>query len=538
MRHEKISIKWKIFLYLLIFTGVLLMILWLLQICYLDTFYKKIKTKEAENLIAKITKVLKDKTEGAEQQIDALAAARYMTVFVTDTEGKTVYSAEYIPNSRLETMPPEQAEWFYEQALACGGFTKVEFQGGLNKLLSSRRRGLLSQLEDGSETENAFLPKSESETEDILEPVGISGGMHMSGYDGVIQNWGQEQAESVIYVSIVPTKSRDLILMVNTQLTPVEATVQTLRIELYWITIIMLLLSLGIAFLISRQVSKSLIRMNESAKEMAAGNLKVHFEGKDYREVAELSDTLNRTAAELDKNEHLRRELIANVSHDLRTPLTMIIAYAEVMRDLPGENTPENVQVVIDEAERLTNLVNDMLDLSKLQAGAFRKNVTVYNLTESIESVFDRYNKLTERDGYTITFLYDRKAAVEADEYKMFQVIYNLVNNAVNYAGEDRTVTVIQTVRDGKVRIEVKDNGMGIAAEALPYVWDRYYKVDKEHKRAVMGTGLGLSIVKNILELHGADYGVESTEGFGSGFWFELPVVEQGERLENSPYVQ
>lgn len=538
MRHEKISIKWKIFLYLLIFTGVLLMILWLLQICYLDTFYKKIKTKEAENLIAKITKVLKDKTEGAEQQIDALAAARYMTVFVTDTEGKTVYSAEYIPNSRLETMPPEQAEWFYEQALACGGFTKVEFQGGLNKLLSSRRRGLLSQLEDGSETENAFLPKSESETEDILEPVGISGGMHMSGYDGVIQNWGQEQAESVIYVSIVPTKSRDLILMVNTQLTPVEATVQTLRIELYWITAIMLLLSLGIAFLISRQVSKSLIRMNESAKEMAAGNLKVHFEGKDYREVAELSDTLNRTAAELDKNEHLRRELIANVSHDLRTPLTMIIAYAEVMRDLPGENTPENVQVVIDEAERLTNLVNDMLDLSKLQAGAFRKNVTVYNLTESIESVFDRYNKLTERDGYTITFLYDRKAAVEADEYKMFQVIYNLVNNAVNYAGEDRTVTVIQTVRDGKVRIEVKDNGMGIAAEALPYVWDRYYKVDKEHKRAVMGTGLGLSIVKNILELHGADYGVESREGFGSGFWFELPVIEQGERLENSLYVQ
>ena len=155
-------------------------------------------------------------------------------------------------------------------------------------------------------------------------------------------------------------------------------------------------------------------------------------------------------------------------------------------------------------------------------------------LTESIESVFDRYNKLTERDGYTITFLYDRKVAVEADEYKLFQVIYNLVNNAVNYAGEDRTVTVIQTVRDGKVRIEVKDNGMGIAAEALPYVWDRYYKVDKEHKRAVMGTGLGLSIVKNILELHGADYGVESREGFGSGFWFELPVIEQEECLRTA----
>ena len=120
----------------------------------------------------------------------------------------------------------------------------------------------------------------------------------------------------------------------------------------------------------------------------------MRFEGKDYREVAELSDTLNATAKELGKNESLRRELIANVSHDLRTPLTMIIAYAEVMRDLPGENTPENVQVVIDEAGRLTNLVNDMLDMSKLQAGVMEKNDTVYNLTESIESVLERYNKL------------------------------------------------------------------------------------------------------------------------------------------------
>lgn len=142
----------------------------------------------------------------------------------------------------------------------------------------------------------------------------------------------------------------------------------------------------------------------------------MRFDGKDYREVAELSDTLNATAKELGKNESLRRELIANVSHDLRTPLTMIIAYAEVMRDLPGENTPENVQVVIDEAGRLTNLVNDMLDMSKLQAGVMEKNDTVYNLTESIESVLERYNKLKEQDGYSIHFEYDRKVLVKTVE--------------------------------------------------------------------------------------------------------------------------
>lgn len=155
------------------------------------------------------------------------------------------------------------------------------------------------------------------------------------------------------------------------------------------------------------------------------------------------------------------------------------------------------------------------------------KNAEVYNLTQSIQSVFERYNKLKEQDGYTIEFEFDREAQVEADEYKIFQVIYNLINNAINYTGKNKTVWVRQKVIGEKVRIEVTDSGEGIAPEALPYVWERYYKVDKTHKRAVMGTGLGLSIVKNILELHNADYGVESEVGQGSTFWFELEIQKE-----------
>lgn len=540
MKHEKISIKWKIFSYLLVFTGILLVVLWLIQICYLDTLYKIVKTTEAERVTSEAIAILQEGTFDTDDKIDELGAKNNMAIFVSDTQGNALYSAEYISTSRLSTMPAELIKQYYEQAAENGGFAKIEFRGGTNKEFLENNRAKIADIEEGTDEDTEAGRSSPSAVwndmgyDNMPKDNMPANGMWNDGtnpppanaFEGFMQNHGQDWIESVIYVNIITIADEERVLMVNTQLTPVDATVNTLRIELMWITAIMIILSLTIALLISRQVSKSLISINEAAKEMARGNLCVRFGGKDYKEVAELSDTLNITAAELDKNERLRRELIANVSHDLRTPLTMIIAYAEVMRDLPGENTPENVQVVIDEADRLTNLVNDMLDISKLQAGVMEKNAAVYNLTGSIQSVFERYNKLKEQDGYTISFSYDQKVMVEADEYKIFQVIYNLMNNAINYTGTDKTIWVRQKIRGNHVRIEVADSGEGIQQESLPYVWDRYYKVDKTHKRAVMGTGLGLSIVKNILELHQAAYGVESTPGAGSTFWFELKISD------------
>ena len=213
---------------------------------------------------------------------------------------------------------------------------------------------------------------------------------------------------------------------------------------------------------------------------------------------------MNYAARELSKTDKLRRELIANVSHDLRTPLTMIIGYSEVMRDIPGENTPENIQVVIDEATRLSSLVTDILDISRLQSGGSNADKSEYNLTESIRNIIARFDKLKENDGYKIIFENDGDVMIFADENRMSQVIYNLIINAI--------------------RIEIRDSGEGIPKEDLPYIWDRYYKVDKTHKRAQTGTGLGLSIVKTVLEAHGAAYGVDSTLGIGSSFWFELPL--------------
>lgn len=315
-----------------------------------------------------------------------------------------------------------------------------------------------------------------------------------------------------------------LSLTFHAMIAPVNATVSTIRMQLYIITLAMILLAVLLAFIIAKRVSEPIEALNKKAAKLATGDYGVRFNGKGFHEIVVLSDTLNTAAEELGRVEELRRELLANVSHDLRTPLTLIYTYAEMMSDFPDEITDNQLKVIMGETRRLTSLVNDVLDISKIENTPDSLNKTSFNLTESISRIAVRIQALLENDGYKINFRYDAEVFVNADEPKIGRAFYNLLINAVNYAGEDKTVTVTQSVNGNRVRITVADNGEGISPKDLPYIWDRYYKSGKTHKRAVMGTGLGLSIVKKIMDLHGADYGVNSKEGQGSEFYFELRI--------------
>lgn len=307
-------------------------------------------------------------------------------------------------------------------------------------------------------------------------------------------------------------------------ITPVNATISTIKVQLYYVTGIMFVLSIVLAFIIAKTVSKPIEKLNESAKVLAAGNYNVHFSGKGYREIHELSDTLNTAASELSKVESLRRELLANVSHDLRTPLSLIYSYSEMMHDFPDEITLEQTQVIMDETTRMTSLVNDMLDISKFENGVQTLNPTRFNLYDTLQPIVQRMNAILEKDGYVVEFDSANELMIFADKVKLEQAFYNLLINAINYSGADKKVCVwVEGGRD-RIKISVRDFGDGIEAKSLPFIWDRYYKIDKEHKRALMGTGLGLSIVKKIVEMHKGEYGVDSQVGKGSTFWFVIPV--------------
>ncbi len=303
----------------------------------------------------------------------------------------------------------------------------------------------------------------------------------------------------------------------------VNATSIVLRNQLIYLTLIAILLSCLLALYISKKLTKPIIAITQKAKNL--GNRNIEFTKSGIREIDELSDTLNYANEEILKIDELRRDLMANVSHDLKTPLTMIKAYAEMIRDISykdKEKRNEHLAIIIDETDRLNTLVNDILLLSKAQAEVENLNIEEYDLIKEINSILKKYTIIKETEDYKITLSAPRKVKIKADKNKLNQVIYNLINNAINYTGKNKDVYIKVTSKKDSFLIEVKDSGKGIKKEDQQHIWDKYYKNEKNHQRNVIGTGLGLSIVKAILEQHKFVYGVKSQKNKGTTFYFEI----------------
>ena len=481
------GLRVKMFLGFALFSVIVLAVLWLFQIVLLDDIYRALKLNELEKCSDQLSDSLMeapsyDDFDDAAGELAKKYAVCFSIYDIQNVDGrkigtcvmdKHVNSFCFIHNVRTEDM----LRRLYTQAKQQGGEWKE--QVNLSDIFGKRAG-------DGS--------------------------------------------ENVIHVRLVEKNGVELLILFNNELLPLDATVSTLRVQLGWISLILLIAAGILAFIISGRISRPIVEMSEEASKLALGNYNVNFGGGNCAETANLSATLNRAAYELAKLDKMQKDLIANVSHDLRTPLTLIGGYSEIMRDMPEEATPENLQIVIDETNRLTSLINDMLEVSRYQGGTQILKITRFNFTEVIRTTLERYAKLREKDGFIIRFESDRDVWVDADEGRILQVIYNLINNAVNYTGEDKTVVIRQTVErkdeEESVLLEVIDTGIGIPEEDLPLVWERYYKVNDFHKRANMGTGLGLSIVKNILLLHQANFGVQSQVGKGSCFWFRLKLAQ------------
>jgi signal transduction histidine kinase len=304
------------------------------------------------------------------------------------------------------------------------------------------------------------------------------------------------------------------------------------------IAVFVFLLSFVLSSVLSGWLSKPIAEMTDKAKQLAHGNFDVDFHGTDYgQEMVELADSLNFARDELSKTDHMQKELIANVSHDFKTPLTMIKAYASMIMEISGdipEKRNKHAQVIVDESDRLTSLVADVLDLSKMNSGIETMQKDLVDMSKEAFQILDRFAYLKETGGYQFITYIEKDCYTCADRMKIEQVLYNLIGNAVNYTGEDKKVYVrIERETQNTFRFSVTDTGSGIKPEELSAVWDRYYRSSEMHKRPVKGTGLGLSIVKRVLEKHQFRFGINSTVGQGSTFYVIFPLVEIVEEMED-----
>ena len=315
-------------------------------------------------------------------------------------------------------------------------------------------------------------------------------------------------------------------------LQPLDNTQDVLKSQFFLSACVLFFVAIILSAFVVAGISNPIIKISRNARKLVSGEFNMQTRPADYAEIKTLAETLNKASVEIAKTENLRKDLLANVSHDLKTPLTMIKAYAEMIRDLSGDNPEKrakHVQVIIDEADRLNGLVADMLDLSKIQSGVAVKNAALFSFSEHLQEILERFGYLSGTLETVIIPEIENGITIKADLTKIEQVVYNLVNNAVNYTGDDGVITVrLYRKKDFIGRFEVKDTGCGIVKEELPYIWERYYKAEKSefHKRTTVGTGLGLSIVKGVMEIHGYAYGVDSAPGKGSTFWFEFPCED------------
>lgn len=327
--------------------------------------------------------------------------------------------------------------------------------------------------------------------------------------------------QTMILTSVVSANNQQSVLLVSAVVNPVDPTIQTLRMQIGYITVIVIFVVLLLVIWLNHTIVRPLDLITSEAEHLARGYYNPTFSADDYIEADKLNQTLISAAKEIHKADQAKKDLLANVSHDLRTPLTMISGYGEMMIDLPGEKTDENIQVIIDESKRLTNLVNDLLDYSKLEEQKIELHQEKFDISQVLKDVAKKYEIYQLKEGYQFHLEIPEGIIVYGDSFRIQQVLNNFIINAINYSDKKKQIDISMTLEeDNNVRISVRDYGIGIEQSKLKDIWDRYYKVDKQHVRFSHGSGIGLAIAKQILELHQVAFGVTSQVDVGSTFYF------------------
>lgn len=460
---KKNSIKTKIWKYFISFSIIILVFLWIFQIALLPSFYESSKTKELEKVASALSRsyYAKENENNLLEQVATIAHKSGTCIVVSDTLSNVDYTTDSFSKECMK------------------GSTFKKYKG-------------------------AFISSNLQK-------------------DKLITINPQFENKTLIYSLKLDDSTY---IFASSSLVPIDSTISILRSQFILVTIIVLIIAFVISYFISKKLSNPILKLTNATKEFGKKKNSNLFKIEDeFEEITELSKTLEYASNEVAQTEELRKELMANVSHDLKTPLTMIKAYAEMVRDITYKNKEkreQNLNVIIEETDRLNHLVNDILTLSVIESKMMKLSIEEFDLNELIHTILGRYEIYKTNEEYKFIYEDKQDIFIQADKEKLEQVLYNLINNAIQHS-ENKKIEIKITEFKKDYLIEIKNNGIPIPKEELEHIWNKYYKSKKDHQRAKIGTGLGLSIVKQILELHNYSYGVTSTKEKGTNFYFRIP---------------
>ena len=303
----------------------------------------------------------------------------------------------------------------------------------------------------------------------------------------------------------------------------------------YYLFIILFVLSLIILIFFTSNVYRPLRKIKKATEEYAAGNLRYQFQIDSEDELGYLAASLNYMASELSKGEDNQKQLVANVSHDFRSPLTSIKGYSEAMLDgtIPPELHNKYLEIVTNESDRLIKLTNSLLTLNNLNTEGMILELTDFDINTVIRKTLATFEGSCQKKKITVNLtLTGDQLFVKGDMSKIQQVLYNLLDNAIKFSNKNSEIFVETKEKHRKVFVSVKDQGIGIPKESLNQIWDRFYKTDLSRGKDKKGTGLGLSITREIIRAHGENINVISTEGEGTEFIFTLTLSDINDEEE------
>lgn len=504
MKVKKLAkLQYNLWFYFILFTVIFVAFIWVVQILLFSGIYQQKKYNTLKDTGEKLFEAL-----NTDEEISDALIGRWLNLAINANETGIVTYIAYVADGSL----------------------KIEtiYSGYVNDDSASNS---LDNSSDTSSSDSTYdFAKTEEElVNELINKFNRSSSTYLCDK---IQPDNTGENSYFVYITSVKNRNVDGYLVLKSSQGSLVETVGVMQLQLIIITGCVVVVSFFLSLYMSKKLARPIVEMSKTAKSWAEGNESVIFKSESYEEVAELADALNYAKEGISKTGGLQRDLLANVSHDLKTPLTMIKAYAEMIRDLSGdikEKREAHTQVIIDETDRLTMLVNDILDLSKLQNNVNLPNLTEVNLSKLCENVLYRFHDFAENSGYTILSDIDNDLYSLIDEKKIEQVLYNLIGNSINYTGDDKTIKVSLKNEEDKILFQTIDSGKGISEDKIDTVWNKYYRFSETHQRPVKGTGLGLSIVKTILISHGLRFGVISKKGVGSNFFVEFKKLGKAE---------